>query len=224
MYHHGCYWCIMNLAHAWWVSIKALLALLEEETVSSAFRCGNYRLLCCRIVSNHASGISIPLSVLTLIGWGLVNSPFNSTRVPVRVSVNKLNLVPERKMPSLIGMFRNGWGLSSLKPYIPIVLLKRKCSLISSRIANSWHMMKKSGFLIFRPEISYGGLRNLVIFFLEIFFWTPGGVKNTKNWHNACLQVNFALFNSHQLKPCLSLEMGCLRVYNVFEPSKTSVN
>ena len=37
-----------------------------------------------------------------------VNSLFNSTRVPVRVWVNKLNLVPERIMPGLIGMFRNG--------------------------------------------------------------------------------------------------------------------
>jgi len=144
---------------------KALLALLEEETVSSAFRCGNYRLLCCRIVSNHASGISISLSVLMLIGWSLVNSPNKSTKVQVRGSVNKLNLVPERKMPSLIGMFRSCRGLSSLKPYIPIVLLKRKCPLISSRIENSWHMMKKSEFLIFRPEIPYGGLRNEKYFF-----------------------------------------------------------
>ena len=37
-----------------------------------------------------------------------VNSLFNSTRVPLRVWVNKLNLVPERIMPGLIGMFRNG--------------------------------------------------------------------------------------------------------------------
>ena len=41
-----------------------------------------------------------------------VNSLFNCTRVPVRVLVNKLNFVPERMMPGLIGVFRNGRSLS----------------------------------------------------------------------------------------------------------------
>ena len=42
-----------------------------------------------------------------------VDSLLHSTRVPVRVSVNKRYLVPERIMPVLIGMFRNGRSLSS---------------------------------------------------------------------------------------------------------------
>ena len=41
------------------------------------------------------------------------DSLLNSSRVPVRVSVNKLNFGPERRMPGLIGMFRNGRSLSS---------------------------------------------------------------------------------------------------------------
>ena len=36
-----------------------------------------------------------------------VNSLFNSTRVPVRVLVNKLNLDSEHIMPRHIGIFRN---------------------------------------------------------------------------------------------------------------------
>ena len=45
--------------------------------------------------------------------------------VLVRVLVSKLNLIPEWIMPGLIGMFRDGWSLSSWKPqvYIPIMLL-----------------------------------------------------------------------------------------------------
>ena len=49
---------------------------------------------------------TVPVDVVRVKSY--VNSLFNSTRVPVRVWVNKLNLVPERIMPGLIGMFRNG--------------------------------------------------------------------------------------------------------------------
>ena len=49
---------------------KALLALLEEGTVPSAVCCGSDWLLFCLIVGIHASGISIPLSLL--IGSSLV--------------------------------------------------------------------------------------------------------------------------------------------------------
>ena len=38
------------------------------------------------------------------------------------------------------------------------------------------------------------------------------------------MQVNFGLFKSHQLKPCFESKMGCLIVYDVFEPSKTYVS
>ena len=47
---------------------KALLVLLEEETIPSVVRCSNDWMLCRLIVSIHASGISIPLSLLMLLG------------------------------------------------------------------------------------------------------------------------------------------------------------
>ena len=50
---------------------KALLVLSQEETNPLAVRCGRERLLCCLIVAIYASGISIPLSLLMLLGWSL---------------------------------------------------------------------------------------------------------------------------------------------------------
>ena len=47
---------------------KALLALFEEETVPFVVRCGNDWMLCCLIIGIHASGISIPPSLLILLG------------------------------------------------------------------------------------------------------------------------------------------------------------
>ena len=84
---------------------KALTVSSEEETDPSGDRCGGDRLLCCLTVGIHASGISIPPSLLMLLGWNLaVNSLSNSTTVPGRVSVNKLNFVTEGIMHRLIGL------------------------------------------------------------------------------------------------------------------------
>ena len=44
---------------------------------------------------------------------------------------------------------------------------KSECPPSSSQ---SWHMIKKSKFFIFFPEIAYGKSRNVVGFFLEIYF------------------------------------------------------
>ena len=61
-------WCITNLTHCWWVSIRTLHALLEEDNVPLAVRYGTDRLLCCLIVhvGIHASEITISLSLLML--------------------------------------------------------------------------------------------------------------------------------------------------------------
>jgi len=65
---------------------------------------------------------TVPVDVVRVKSY--VNSLYNSTRVPVRVSVKKLTFIPERIMPGLTGgVFRNGRSLSPWKPYIPIVLL-----------------------------------------------------------------------------------------------------
>ena len=51
---------------------KALLALWEEENDPSAVCCGWDRLSCYLTVGIHTSGISIPLSLLMLLGWSLM--------------------------------------------------------------------------------------------------------------------------------------------------------
>ena len=115
--------------------------------------------------------------------------------------------------------------------------IKRKCRLRSSRIENSWYMIKNQKFWYF-VQIPYDGLRTWWHFFLEIYFWTPQkkikikkkvraprGVKNTKNWRDTCLQADFAMFDSHQLKPCFELRNGLLNCLQcIFQPSKTYVN
>jgi len=63
------------------------------------------------MLSNHRNphfrnlNSNVPVDVARVKSY--VNSLFISTRVPVRVLVNKLNLVPERIMPGHIGIFRN---------------------------------------------------------------------------------------------------------------------
>ena len=83
--------------------------------------CSPILLLCFLIVGIHASGISIPLSLLMLLGWSYVNSFLDPTCVPVRISINKLDLIPDRIVASLVGVFRNGGGLGTGESYIPVV-------------------------------------------------------------------------------------------------------
>ena len=98
---------------------KALLALWEEETDPSAVRCGKDRLSCCLIVGIHASGISIPLSLLMLLGWSLMwiaSLTLREYQWGSR-SINLINFVQQRIIPGLIGVFRNSQSLSN-----PVVL------------------------------------------------------------------------------------------------------
>ena len=67
--HQPIYWTSLMFGGFW---SKALLALWEEENDPSAVRCGWDRLSCFLIVGIHTSGISIPLSLLMLLGWSLM--------------------------------------------------------------------------------------------------------------------------------------------------------
>ena len=64
-------------------------------------------------------------SLLTLLGYG--DSFLDLTCVPIRISINKLDLhvVPNWIVAGLVGMFRNGRGLGMSKLYIPVMLLHR---------------------------------------------------------------------------------------------------
>ena len=50
-----------------------------------------------------------------------MDSLFDPTCVPVRVTFNKLNFFPKRKMPRFVSVFRICGGLRTSKPYIFVV-------------------------------------------------------------------------------------------------------
>ena len=69
--------------------------LIPRVAVFSAVRCCTFLpLLCILIVGIHASRISNPPSLLMLLG-SYVNSFLYPTSVPVRISINKLDLIPD---------------------------------------------------------------------------------------------------------------------------------
>ena len=112
-------WCISLLA---WTVVDWSISV----------RIGTEWVLCCLIVGIHASRISIPLSLLMLSVVSVksyLNSLFNPTCVPMRVSINKLNFFPERIVPGHITVFWNsGWLCSEASRMFG------SCSLIRSNI------------------------------------------------------------------------------------------
>ena len=75
----------------------------------------------------------IPVDVVRVKSY--VNSLFNPTGVPMQVSVNKLNLIPERIVACRIAVFWNGGRLGSSKPYVSIEFFNpfmHRCSRLSN--------------------------------------------------------------------------------------------
>ena len=95
-------WCITNLAHGWWVSVQSIVGQYCERKKLIPQRSA---------VVEIVDMLSFLIQVVRVKCY--VDSLLHSTRVPGRVSVNKRNLVPERIMPVLIDVFRNGGSLSS---------------------------------------------------------------------------------------------------------------
>jgi len=62
---------------------------------------------------------TIPVDIIRVKSY--VNSFLDPMRVPVRISINKLELIPDRIMASLVGVFRNGRGLGMGESYIPVM-------------------------------------------------------------------------------------------------------
>ena len=61
----------------------------------------------------------LPVDVIRVKSY--VNSFLDPTCVPVRISINKLDLIPDRIVAGLVGVFRNGGGLSTGESYIPVM-------------------------------------------------------------------------------------------------------
>ena len=69
---------------------------------------------------NFNSAVLVVVVVVSVKSY--VDSFLDPTGVPVRVSINKLYLVPKRIMAGLVGVLRNGGGLGTSESYIPVVL------------------------------------------------------------------------------------------------------
>ena len=63
---------------------------------------------------------AVPVVVISVKSY--VDSLHDPKGVPVRVSINKLYLVPKQILAGLVGMLRNGGGVGAGKLYIPVVL------------------------------------------------------------------------------------------------------
>ena len=118
--------CIINLAYGWWVLIQSIVGIVRGRNWSLSgpvWWRSVVTLSDCRYPLSRNLNFTVPVDVVRVKSY--VDSLLNSKRVPVRVSVYKLNFVLERIMPGLIAVFRNCQSLSSWKSYIPIVLLNQ---------------------------------------------------------------------------------------------------
>jgi len=62
---------------------------------------------------------TIPIDVIRVKSY--VNNFLDPMCVPVRISINKLDLIPDRIVAGLVGVLRNGGGLGTGESYIPVV-------------------------------------------------------------------------------------------------------
>ena len=85
---------------------------------------GALRSFRCSIVPAGSCSLSGPLliSVDVLRLKSYVGSFLAPTCVTVRVSINKLDLVPIQIVAGLVGVFRNARGLGTGESHIPVVL------------------------------------------------------------------------------------------------------
>ena len=108
-----CYWCILILIIIPTVRCCSLTGELcgWSAVVFSDRRHPSFR--------NFDSTISI--DVIRIKPY--MDSLFDPTCVPVRVTINKLDFFPNTKMPRFVSVLRNCGGLCTSKPYISVVFL-----------------------------------------------------------------------------------------------------
>ena len=63
--------------------------------------------------------VELPIDVVGMKSY--MDSLFDPTCVPVGVTINKLNLTPNRKMPRFVSVLQNQRGLSTSKPYVSVM-------------------------------------------------------------------------------------------------------
>ena len=128
LWFNGSDWCISIL-------VVSLSDLFPRRSAVA-------RLSCCwvfLIVGIHASGISMLLSLLMLLGWSLIWIAYMTAHVVIRVTINKLHVVPQWLVSGAVGMLWNGEGLGTGELDVSIVLvnslLHRSSSLSDVHLA-----------------------------------------------------------------------------------------
>ena len=102
-----CYWCI---------SILIIIPTIRCCSLTGPL-CGWSAVRRYPSFWNFDSTISI--DVIRMKSY--MDSLFDPTFLPVRVTINKLNFFPNRKMPRFVSVFRNCGGLRTSKPYMSVV-------------------------------------------------------------------------------------------------------
>ena len=101
---------------------SSVVPLFRRVVVTSVVRCCTVLLILCFLILHprfRNFNSAIPVDVIRIDSY--VDSFLDPTCVP-RVSISKLNLVPNWIVAGLVGMFRNGGGLGTGESYIPVVL------------------------------------------------------------------------------------------------------
>ena len=106
-----CYWCI---------SILIIMPIIRCCSLTGPFCSWSAVVLSdCRYPSFWNFDSAISIDVIRMKSY--MDSLFDPTCVPVRVTINKLNFFPNRRMPRFVSVFRNCGGLCTSKPYISVV-------------------------------------------------------------------------------------------------------
>ena len=110
----------------------------------------------------HASGIfdsTIPVDVSRLKSY--VDSLLDPMCVPVRILINKLDLVPNWIVAGLMGAFRNGGGLGTCELYIPVVFFDR--------------LLHRSPCF---PDVDFPALTGNPVVYAIFFSWVNGVLRS----------------------------------------------
>ena len=106
-----CYWCI---------SILIIIPTIRCCSLTGSL-CGYLRSE--STTADHPSfrNFDSIISIDVIRMKSYMDSLFDPTYVPVRVTINKLNFFPNRKMPRFVSVLRNCGGLRTSKLYISVV-------------------------------------------------------------------------------------------------------
>ena len=136
-----CYWCI---------SILIIIPTIKCCSLTGPL-CGWSAVVLSdrRYPSFWNFDFTISIDVIRMKSY--MDSLFEPTYVPVRVTINKLNFFPNREMPRFVSMFRNCGGLCTSKPYISVVFLRASCISFTKEMQEALNNLKQDDSIMILP-------------------------------------------------------------------------